>query len=136
MLKMKDYARNGKDTIIVYKLDRLGKSLKHLIEEIQLFADRNIGFKSIQENIDTTSSGKLFFHIFASIAEFEKNIIKERTLTGLHTARGRLGGRPKKLTDAQLIMMKKMHADKDNSIQEICDMFKISRPTLFRLVRV
>ena len=109
------------------------------IEEIQLFADRNIGFKSIQENIDTTtSSGKLFFHIFASIAEFEKDIIKERTLTGLNAARarGRLGGRPKKLTDAQLIMMKKMHADKDNSIQEICDMFKISRPTLFRLVRV
>jgi DNA invertase Pin-like site-specific DNA recombinase len=105
-LKMKDYARNGKDTIIVYKLDRLGRSLKHLIEEIQLFADRNIGFKSIQENIDTTtSSGKLFFHIFASIAEFEKDIIKERTLTGLNAARarGRLGGRPKKLTDAQLI---------------------------------
>ena len=138
-LKMKDYARNGKDTIIVYKLDRLGRSLKHLIEEIQLFADRNIGFKSIQENIDTTtSSGKLFFHIFASIAEFEKDIIKERTLTGLNAARarGRLGGRPKKLTDAQLMMMKKMHADKNNSIQEICDMFKISRPTLFRLVRV
>jgi len=83
-LKMKDYARNGKDTIIVYKLDRLGRSLKHLIEEIQLFADRNIGFKSIQENIDTTtSSGKLFFHIFASIAEFEKDIIKERTLSTL-----------------------------------------------------
>lgn len=63
---------------------------------------------------------------------------KERTLTGLNAsiARCRLGGRPKKLTDAQLIMMKKMHADKDNSIQEIYDMFKISRPTLFRLVRV
>ena len=137
-LKMKEYVRNGKDTIVVYKLDRLGRSLKHLIVEMQLFADRKIGFKSIQENIDTTtSSGKLFFHIFASIAEFEKDIIKERTLSGLKAAkaRGRLGGRPRKLTESQLTIMKKIHDDTDGSIQEICEMFKISRPTLFRLLR-
>ena len=136
-LKMKEYVRNGKDTIVVYKLDRLGRSLKHLISEVQEFDNRKIGFKSIQENIDTnTSSGKFFFHMFAAIAEFEKDIIKERTLTGLNAARarGRKGGRPKKLSDSQLILMKKMHADKSNSIQEICDMFSISRPTLFRLL--
>jgi len=137
-LEMKKYARDDKDTIVVYKLDRLGRSLKHLITQMQEFNDRNIGFKSVQENVDTTtSSGKLFFHIFAAIAEFEKDIIKERTLTGLNAARarGRKGGRPKKLTDSQLLLMKRMHADKANSIQEICDTFKISRPTLFRLLR-
>ena len=74
-LKMKEYARNGEDTVVVYKLDRLGRSLKHLIAEMQLFSDRKLGFKSLQENIDTTTpSGKLFFHIFAAIAEFEKDI--------------------------------------------------------------
>ena len=138
-IKMKEYARDAKDTIVVYKLDRLGRSLKHLISEVQEFNNRGIGFKSVQENIDTnTPSGKFFFHMFAAIAEFEKDIIKERTLTGLNAARarGRLGGRPKKLTDNQLVLMKRMHADKNNSIQEICDTFKISRPTLFRHLRV
>ena len=84
--KLLKYVRPG-DTIVVWKLDRLGRSLKHLIELIQMFNDRGIGFKSIQENIDTTTaSGKLFLHIFGALAEFERELIKERTLAGLKAA--------------------------------------------------
>ena len=84
--KLLKYVRPG-DTIVVWKLDRLGRSLKHLIELIQMFNDRGIGFKSIQENIDTTTaSGKLFLHIFGALAEFERELIRERTLAGLKAA--------------------------------------------------
>src|SRR5205814_2801399 len=94
-----EYVREG-DTLVVWRLDRLGRSLKHLIETITELNNRKIGFKSIQENIDTTTSGeKLVFHIFGALAEFERDIIKERTKAGLTAARarGRLGGRPKAL---------------------------------------
>ncbi|HYT40926.1 MAG TPA: recombinase family protein, partial [Methylomirabilota bacterium] len=97
------YVREG-DTLVVWRLDRLGRSLKHLIETITALNNRKIGFKSIQENIDTTTSGgKLIFHIFGALAEFERDIIKERTKAGLQAARarGRLGGRPKALNTKQ-----------------------------------
>lgn len=129
---------NGEDTVVVYKLDRLGRSLRHLIQEMQYFRESNIGFKSIQENIDTTTSGgKLFFHIFAAMAEFERDVIIERTKTGLEAARarGRLGGRPKKVSASQLEMMKRLYADKNNNIGDICNSFKISKSSLYRLVR-
>src|SRR5438067_11357133 len=92
-----DYVREG-DTLVVWRLDRLGRSLKHLIDTITTLNNRKIGFKSITENIDTTTSGgKLIFHIFGALAEFERDVIKERTKAGLQAARarGRLGGRPK-----------------------------------------
>ena len=92
--KLLKYVRPG-DTVVVWKLDRLGRSLKHLIELVQMFNERGIGFKSLQENIDTTTaSGKLFLHIFGALAEFERELIKERTLAGLKAAaeRGRKGG--------------------------------------------
>jgi DNA invertase Pin-like site-specific DNA recombinase len=95
-----DYVRAG-DTLVVWRLDRLGRSLKHLIETITRLNDRKIGFKSVTEQIDTTTSGgKLVFHIFGALAEFERDIIKDRTRAGLHAARarGRLGGRPKAKT--------------------------------------
>ncbi|MBA8667995.1 recombinase family protein [Holosporaceae bacterium 'Namur'] len=136
-IELKKYVRSGLDTIVVYKLDRLGRSLRHLIDEIGELNSRDVGFKSLQENIDTTTSGgKLFFHIFAAIAEFEKDIIKERTLAGLSAARarGRLGGRPKKLSEPELLMMRRLYADKSNSIDDICKMFKISRSLLFKSV--
>src|SRR5512133_432958 len=94
------YVRTG-DTLVVWRLDRLGRSLPHLIETITALNTRKIGFKSITENIDTTTSGgKLIFHIFGALAEFERDIIRERTQAGLHAARarGRLGGRPKALS--------------------------------------
>src|ERR671918_3134384 len=95
-----DYVREG-DTLVVWRLDRLGRSLKHLIETITRLNNRKIGFKSITEHIDTTTSGgKLVFHIFGALAEFERDIIKDRTKAGLHAARvrGRLGGRAKAKT--------------------------------------
>src|SRR3954449_3986263 len=92
-----DYAREG-DILIVWRLDRLGRSLQHLIETISFLNNRKVGFRSLTENIDTTTSGgKLVFHIFGALAEFERDIIKDRTNAGLSAARarGRLGGRPK-----------------------------------------
>lgn len=136
--KMKEFVRKSHDTIVVYKLDRLGRSMRHLIDEMQYFKEIEVGFKSLQENIDTTTSGgKLFFHIFAAIAEFERDIIKERTLSGLKAARarGRLGGRPSKVTPSQINIIKQLYADNKNSISDICGSFKISQATLFRLVK-
>jgi DNA invertase Pin-like site-specific DNA recombinase len=93
------HLRSG-DTLVVWRLDRLGRSLRHLIDTITELEQRGIGFKSLQENIDTTSSsGKLIFHIFGSLAEFERDLIRERTTAGLEAARsrGRVGGRSKRL---------------------------------------
>ncbi len=93
------YVREG-DTLVVWRLDRLGRSLTHLIETVSQLDNRKIGFKSLTEQIDTTTSGgKLIFHIFGALAEFERNLIRERTNAGLQAARarGRVGGRPKKL---------------------------------------
>src|SRR5258707_723528 len=92
-----DHLREG-DTLAVWRLDRLGRSLPHLIETVTTLEGRGIGFKSLTESIDTTTSGgKLIFHIFGALAEFERNLIKERTQAGLEAARarGHLGGRPK-----------------------------------------
>jgi DNA invertase Pin-like site-specific DNA recombinase len=97
------YVRKG-DTLVVWRLDRLGRSLPHLITTMTDLENRGIGFKSLTENIDTTTSGgKLIFHIFGALAEFERNLIRERTLAGLTAARarGRIGGRPKALTPQQ-----------------------------------
>jgi DNA invertase Pin-like site-specific DNA recombinase len=97
------HVRKG-DTLVVWRLDRLGRSLRHLIDTITDLSQRGIGFRSITENIDTTSSGgKLVFHIFGALAEFERDIIRERTNAGLQAARarGRLGGRPKALNSSK-----------------------------------
>lgn len=139
LTNMKNFIRDNHDTVVVYKLDRLGRSLKNLVGEIETLQSRGIGFKSLQENIDTTTSGgRLFFHVFAALAEFERDIIRERTQSGLAAARsrGRLGGRPKKLNEAQVQLLRKLYADKANGIGEICKMFNIGKATLFRLVRV
>jgi DNA invertase Pin-like site-specific DNA recombinase len=133
-----DYVREG-DTLVVWRLDRLGRSLKHLIETITDLNNRKIGFKSIQENIDTTTSGgKLIFHIFGALAEFERDIIKERTQAGLQAARtrGRLGGRPKALTDKKQVIAQALYKDKNNSIAEICKTLNISRATLYRYIKI
>lgn len=131
------YVREG-DTLVVWRLDRLVRSLKHLIETITNLNNRKIGFKSIQENIDTTTSGgKLIFHIFGALAEFERDIIRERTKAGLQAARarGRLGGRPKALTDKKQSMAQAIYNDKSNSIAEICKTLNISRATLYRYIQ-
>ena len=130
------FVREG-DTLVVWRLDRLGRSLKHLIETITNLNNRKIGFKSIQENIDTTTSGgKLIFHIFGALAEFERDIILERTNAGLQAARarGRLGGRPKALTDKKRSMAQALYSEKSNSIADIYKTLNISRATLYRYI--
>ncbi len=132
------YVRPG-DTVVVWRLDRLGRSLRHLIEAITALHEREIGFKSITENIDTTTSGgKLVFHIFGALAEFERDIIRERTLAGLIAARarGKKGGRPKALKDKKIAMAQALYNDTNNSIAEICKTLNISRATLYRYIEV
>ena len=135
------YVREG-DTLVVWRLDRLGRSLKHLIETITELNKKKIGFKSIQENIDTTTSGgKLVFHIFGALAEFERDIIRERTNAGLQAARarGRLGGRPKaKSLDnpKKVALAQSLYDNKSNTIDEICKILNISRSTLYRYIKV
>jgi DNA invertase Pin-like site-specific DNA recombinase len=132
-----NYVREG-DTLVVWRLDRLGRSLKHLIETITHLNNRNIGFKSLTENIDTTTSGgKLVFHIFAALAEFERDIIRERTNAGLQAARarGRKGGRPKALSGKKVVHLQELYSNKDNSIDEICRTLNISRATLYRYIK-
>src|SRR3954462_4549889 len=111
------------DTLVVWKLDRLGRSLKHLIETIGSLSERGIGFKSLQENIDTTTStGKLVFHVFAALAEFERHLIRERTGAGLAAARarGRKGGRPRCLDEKRRAQAIRLHRDKSNTIDDVC----------------
>src|SRR2546425_4160822 len=135
-----EYVREG-DTLVVWKLDRLGRSLKHLIETITTLNNRKIGFKSLTENIDTTTSGgKLIFHIFGALAEFERDIIRERTNAGLQAARarGRLGGRPKaKMLDSpkKVALAQSLYENKNNTIEEICKTLNVSRATLYRYIQ-
>ena len=135
-----EYVREG-DTLVVWRLDRLGRSLKHLIETITKLNNRKIGFKSITENIDTTTSGgKLVFHIFGALAEFERDIISERTNAGLSAARarGRLGGRPKaKMLDSlkKVALAQSLYENKNNTIDEICKTINVSRATLYRYIK-
>jgi DNA invertase Pin-like site-specific DNA recombinase len=131
-----DYVRSG-DTLVVWRLDRLGRSLPHLIATMTALEERGIGFKSLTESIDsTTSGGKLIFHIFGALAEFERNLIRERTTAGLMAARtrGRLGGRPKALTGRKLTIAQDLY-DRRHPIQEILQTLKISRATLYRSIK-
>lgn len=124
------------DVLVVWRLDRLGRSLKHLIETVTHLHEHGIGFKSLTEQIDTTTpTGKLVFHFFGALAEFERDLIRERTQAGLQAARvrGRHGGRPRALnTAAQIAMARKLYADKTNRIDDICLTLGISRSTLYR----
>ena len=125
---------------MVWRLDRLGRSLKELIEIIKDLNNRNIDFQSLTEHIDTsTPEGKLIFHLFASLAEFERDLIRERTKAGLQAARarGRLGGRPKVKTlntPKKVALAQSLYDDTNNSIDEICKTLHISRATLYRYI--
>ena len=127
------------DTLVVWRLDRLGRTLKHLIATITDLSDNGIGFKSMQENMDTTTSGgKLIFHIFGALAEFEREVVRERTNAGLQAARarGRLGGRPKlqALNPKKIALARKLYDDGHMPVKEICDTLHIGRSTLYRYV--
>ena len=123
------------DTLVVWRLDRLGCSLKHLIETVEKLEATGVGFQSVTESIDTTTSGgKLVFHIFAALAEFERTLIRERTRAGLAgaRARGRQGGRPKILSDDKRKMAQALRDNPNHSIQFICKTLGISRTTFYR----
>ncbi|AJC49033.1 recombinase family protein [Allofrancisella guangzhouensis] len=135
--KLKEILRKN-DTLVVWRLDRLGRTLKHLIEWVHELDEQNIGFKSLQESIDTTSSsGKLIFHIFGALSEFERNLIRERTRAGVEAARarGRQGGRPKKLNKDKRQLAIDLYKAKKHSLRQICEMTSISKPTLYKYVR-
>jgi DNA invertase Pin-like site-specific DNA recombinase len=129
-----DYMRDG-DTLVVWKLDRLARSLKQLIETIEAFGERGIGLRSLTEAIDTTTvGGKLVFHIFAALAEFERGVIRERTLAGLQAARarGRLGGRPPALKPKDLAVAKSMLKDPEITVTEVARRLGVAASTLYR----
>jgi len=127
------------DTLLVWRLDRLGRSIRHLIDLVEDLHQRGVKFKSLCDGaIDTTSaSGELIFHVFSALAQFERRLIQERTNAGLKAARarGRLGGRPPmSLDDPRIQTAKKLHADKSMVIADICRTLQVSRPTLYRWV--
>lgn len=129
-----DYLRPG-DTLVVWKLDRLARSLKQLIETIEKMEERQIGFRSLTEAIDTTTSGgRLIFHIFAALAEFERSIIRERTRSGLESARrrGRLGGRPPALSPEDLQAARALLGDPEITVEQVAKRLGVAPSTLYR----
>jgi DNA invertase Pin-like site-specific DNA recombinase len=122
------------DTLVIWRLDRLGRSLKHLIHLVEQLDKREVGLKSLQENIDTTTSGgRLVFHVFGALAEFERTLIRERSQARVNAARarGRQGGRPKLLEPNKRELAIRLHREKTHSIAEICAMMGISKSTLY-----
>lgn len=135
--KVKMMLREG-DILVVWRLDRLGRSLKNLIEWATYLDDNKIALLSLTENIDTsTPTGKLVFHIFGALAEFERNLIRERTMAGLAAARarGKVGGRKKALSLEKRKVAVDLYNKKDMEVQQICSLMGISKPTLYKYVR-
>src|SRR3954463_14371124 len=126
------------DTLVVWRLDRLGRSLRHLIDTVTMLQEKGIGFKSLTESIDTTTSGgKLVFHIFGAMTEFEREIIRERTTAGLMAARqrGRKGDRRTKLTPKQLQIARDLYESRQTNVADICRTLGISRASFYRYVQ-
>ncbi len=140
LAKCIDTLQSG-DVLVVWRLDRLGRSMRHLINLVEDLRSRGVGFRSLNEGaIDTTcASGELIFNIFSALAQFERRLIQERTKAGLAAARarGRNGGRPKLSADeAKVLLSKKLHKDQTLEIDDICKTLRISRSTFYRYVRM
>jgi len=126
-----------KDTLVVWKMDRMGRSMSHLIETIKHLETQKIGFRSITERIDTTTpSGRLVFHLFGALAEFERDLIRERVQAGLKSARarGRKGGRPPVSEDTKA-MAQVLIADKSLSVKKICERLGIAKSTFYKYAK-
>lgn len=140
LAKLLEHVRNG-DVVVIWKLDRLGRSLRNLVELVSQLMDKGVGLKSLNDPIDTsTSQGRLIFNIFASLAEFERDVIRERTMAGLKAARarGRVGGRPPGLSqkgERNAIAAEALYRDGSLSVKEICDQLDITKPTLYKYLR-
>jgi DNA invertase Pin-like site-specific DNA recombinase len=129
-----DYARPG-DTLVVWRLDRLGRSLRHLVETVSGFEEAGIGFRSLNGDIDTTTSnGRLIFHIFCALAEFERDLLVDRTQAGLAAARarGKVAGRKPKLSPDQVAVAQRLHRDGEHTVSEIAKVLGVSRATIYR----
>lgn len=138
-----DHLRDG-DTFVVWRLDRLGRSLKDLVRIVNELEARGVGFQSLQESIDsTTPSGRLTFHIFASLAEFERELVRERTRAGLAAARsrGRRGGRPSVMTPKKLAVARALLKEVDSdgksahTYESVAETIGVSRSTIYRALR-
>lgn len=137
LAELKKQLRAG-DTLVVWRLDRLGRSLRDLIGWSEYLAEKGVALQSLQEAINTaTPSGKLTFHLFSALAEFERNLIQERTQAGLTAARarGRTGGRPKSLDQEKRKLAVRLYNEKELPIRKICEMMGISKPTLYGYVK-
>lgn len=129
-----DFMRSS-DMLVVWKLDRLARSLKQLIETVEALEERGIGFRSLTEAIDTTTAGgRLVFHIFGALAEFERSIIRERTIAGLSSARarGRLGGRPRGLSNEDISAARALLSDPAITVEEVAKRLGVATSTLYR----
>ena len=135
--RARDALREG-DTLVVWRLDRLGRSLKDLIATVADLGEQGVAFRSLQENLDTSSTGgRLVFHIFGALAEFEREVIRERTLAGLAAARarGRNGGRPRKLDAKKIATARRMLENPNQSVTEVAELLGVARSTLYRALR-
>ncbi len=132
-----DQARPG-DTVVVWRLDRLGRSLRHLIETVADLEHRGVAFVGVTESIDTsTPAGRLVFHVFGALAEFERDLIRERTASGLTAARarGRVGGRPTVWTEAKLRTAQAMQASGEHDVATIARVLGVSRASVYRALQ-
>ena len=136
LLKALDYVRSG-DTLVVWRLDRFGRSLKDLVQKVAALEEQGVDFRSLQESIDTTSpTGKLVFHLFGALSEFERDLVRERTLAGLASARarGRQGGRPRSMDEQKVKLASRLMQDPELSVGEVCAAVGVSSATLYRYV--
>lgn len=135
--RLLDVVRAG-DTVVVWRLDRLGRSLRDLIDRVEDLHSRGVGLRSLHETLDSTSAGgRLVMHVFASLAEFERDLIRERTNAGLAAARarGRVGGRPRSLTPAQEQVARTMYSQGSLTVAEIGSALGVGRSTVYRALR-
>jgi DNA invertase Pin-like site-specific DNA recombinase len=135
--RLLDQLRPG-DTLVVWKLDRLGRNLRHLIHTVESLGEQGVGFKSLTEGIDsTTPAGRLLFHLLGSIAQFERDLIAERTRAGLEAARarGRKGGRPSVMDDTKLSIAHEMYSSRKHTVAQIASALGVSRATIYRSLR-
>lgn len=126
------------DTLVVWKLDRLGRSMTDLIKTVTDLERKGVSFRCIQDDFDTTTpTGKLLFHVMAALAEFERSLIRERTIAGMAAARarGRLGGRRPKLSEKQQSAVRAALADKTTDVTELAKTYRVSRSTLYNVAK-